>query len=118
MSGNPFGQIQQTPTLDNFISEVSTLIQSRDGAKLQDFLQIEPPWPPIYNQMVAELRSVYPSTGPQSDKLILSKCNIYEQVADGWVTFPSFMKLYLTYLRDVDVGNLLETYDLLKALLG
>lgn len=29
----------------------------------------------------------------------------------------TFMKLYFTFLRDVNVENLLETYNLLKGLL-
>ncbi|KAI5285141.1 hypothetical protein KEM54_000790 [Ascosphaera aggregata] len=119
MAINPFGcpVPQQTPTLDTFISAVGGLIQSRDGEKLQDYLQIEPPWPPIYNQLVAELRAVYPSTHAKSEATILSKCEGLDQKAEGWIAFPGFMKSYLMYLRDVDVGNLLETYNLLKALL-
>lgn len=107
-----------TPILDQFIGSVADLIQSRDGAKLQDFLQIEPPLSDIYQQMIAELRQQYPP-GPESDTVLQQRCEVLVPKTSGssWSAFPTFMRLYFTFMRDVNVENLLETYNLLKGLL-
>lgn len=109
----------QTPLVDQFLSSVADLVQNRDGTKLQDFLQIEPPLGDIYQRMIEELRQRYP-TGPQSDAELQQRCEPLvpqSKSASSWSAFPTFMKLYLAFLRDVNVDNLLETYNLLRALL-
>lgn len=111
---------QQTPVLHRFLSDVADLVRDHNGAKLQDFLQIEPPLPPIYSQMVDELRRFYPS-GQHGDAELLRRCEGLVPRPKGgssWIAFPTFMKLYLSFLRDVNVDNLLETYNLLKGLLN
>lgn len=108
-----------TPVLNNFLDSIAGLLQSRDGAKLQDFLQLEPPLSAIYNQMTTELQQRYPAGGDK-DAELLSKCESLTaggQLGSSWPAFPPFMRLYLTFLRDVNVDNLLETYNLLKSLL-
>lgn len=108
-----------TPILDQFIGSVSELIQERDGSKLQDFLQIEPPLSDIYQRMIEELRQRYPP-GPQSDTELQQRCEILVPRTKGsssWSAFPTFMRLYFSFLRDVNVENLLDTYNLLRALL-
>lgn len=108
----------QAPILDQFLRSITDLIQNRDGAKLQDFLQIEPPLSDIYQQMILELRQRYPS--PQGDNELLQRCEGLAPRAKGsssWIAFPTFMKLYFSFLRDVNVDNLLETYNRLRGLL-
>lgn len=111
---------QGTPVLDRFLAGIADIVKERDGARLQDFLQIEPPLPDAYRQMVDELRQQYPSGSPKEGNL-LRRC---EEVvprtkgASSWAAFPTFMKLYFCFLRDVNVDNLLETYNLLKGLLN
>ncbi|KAE8154903.1 hypothetical protein BDV25DRAFT_147183 [Aspergillus avenaceus] len=109
-----------TPVLDRFLSGIDNLVKSRDGAKLQDFLQIEPPLSDVYQQMVAELRQRYPEGSPAEADL-LRRCEALVPRTKGsssWTAFPTFMKQYFTFLRDVNVENLLETYDRLKGLLN
>ncbi|GIK06003.1 hypothetical protein Aspvir_010121 [Aspergillus viridinutans] len=111
---------QGTPVLDRFLAGIADLVKERDGAKLQDFLQIEPPLPDVYRQMVDELRQQYPSGSPKEANL-LRRCEEVVPRAKGassWAAFPTFMKLYFSFLRDVNVDNLLETYNLLKGLLN
>lgn len=105
-----------TPVVDSFISSIADLIRNRDGAKLQDFLQIEPPLPPVYHDMIAEMRKQYPQNGKNDDQL-LGKCESVVPSGGSWSAFPIFLRQYFTFLRDVNVENLLDTYDLLKALL-
>ncbi|OJJ50116.1 hypothetical protein ASPZODRAFT_89964 [Penicilliopsis zonata CBS 506.65] len=115
--------------LDRFLSSLADFVKTRDGPKLQDFLQIEPPLPPIYTQMVDELRQRYPADDPQSDAALLRRCEALVSGprskggsggsgASTWTAFPTFVKLYFTFLRDVNLENLLETYNLLKALVN
>jgi hypothetical protein len=109
----------ETPILDRFLSAVAELVQNRDGVKLQDFLQIEPPLSPIYHEMIGELRRRYPRDG-RKDEELLAKCETLvpsTESGSSWSAFPVFLRLYLMFLRDVNVDNLLETYDLLKGLL-
>ncbi|KAI1909898.1 hypothetical protein LOZ53_004435 [Ophidiomyces ophidiicola] len=108
-----------TPVFDNFVVAVRGLVQARDGAKLQDFLQLEPPLSPVYHQMVAELRAAHPAHA--SDESLRVKCESLAPASDSgssWTAFAPFMRLYFTFLRDVDLDNLLETYELLRALLN
>ncbi|EQL29964.1 hypothetical protein BDFG_07522 [Blastomyces dermatitidis ATCC 26199] len=113
MWGGPSGA---TPVVDSFIISIAELIRDRDGAKLQDFLQIEPPLPPVYHDMIGEMKNQYPQNRNNHDHL-LGKCE--SVIPDGsWSAFPIFLRQYFTFLRDVNVENLLDTYDLLKALLN
>lgn len=105
--------------LEQFTSSIGELVSNRNGGQLQDYLQLEPPLPPIYSQMINELRQRYPS-GPRGDAELLKLCESILPNAKGaisWSAFPPFMKLYFSFLRDVNTDNLLETYNLLKALL-
>ncbi|KAJ5220520.1 hypothetical protein N7468_009724 [Penicillium chermesinum] len=110
----------QTPILDEFLASIANLVRDRNGAQLQDFLQIEPPLPPTYERMIQELHQQYPP-GPQSDTELQRRCEPLVPKTKGgssWTAFPSFMRMYFTFLRDVNVDNLLETYNLLRALLN
>ncbi|PYI20044.1 hypothetical protein BO99DRAFT_421856 [Aspergillus violaceofuscus CBS 115571] len=107
-----------TPTLDRFLASVADIVKSRDGAKLQDFLQIEPPLPDVYRQMTNELRQHHPSGPRETDLLRRCEGLVPKSKGSSWTAFATFMKLYCTFLRDVNVDNLLETYDLLKGLVN
>jgi hypothetical protein len=106
-----------TPVLDRFLRSVAELVANRDGAKLQDFLQIEPPLPDIYGQMIMELKTKYPSGEGEAELLRRCEALVPKTKGTSWTAFPVFMKLYFAFLRDVNVENLLETYNRLKALL-
>lgn len=106
-----------TTVLDKFLAGIADLVKARDGVKLQDFLQIEPPLPDIYRQMVDQLRQHYPL---EQDAELQRRCEgLVPRTKGGssWSAFPTFMRLYFAFLRDVNVDNLLETYDMLKGLL-
>ncbi len=107
-------------TIEKFLREIVRIIQERNGAQLQDLLIIEPPLPPLYTQIVHELRGAYP---PASQTSLEQKCKEfipeYEEGDDSGSrsTFITFMVKYFSFLRDVDVNNLIETHDMLKTLL-
>lgn len=103
--------------LDRFLAGIADLIRSRDGTKLQDFMQLEPPLPDIYQQLADQLRQQFPN-GPDSDAELQRRCEgLVPKGGSSWMAFPTFMKLYLFFLRDINVENLLETYNMLKVLL-
>jgi hypothetical protein len=117
--GSCSSNMGQTPVLDQFLSSLQEIVQSRDGSKLQDFLQLEPPLSDIYQRMIVELRQNY-GPGPKTDADILQRCERLVPRTKGgssWIAFPAFVKLYLIFLRDMNTDNLLETYNQLKALL-
>lgn len=107
-----------TPTLDQFLSEISQILHQQDSSKLCDYLVIEPPYGQVYHSMINELRSAYPKG---KDPALEVKCS--SSLPDGlgednasWGAFTKFMVQYLSFIRDVDVQNLLETYNLLSEL--
>lgn len=108
------------PTLDQFLGEIAGIIKEKNGAQLQQYLIYEPPLPPLYNKIVSEIKQFYPST---SEKALENKCISfipeYDDGDDGGsrTSFVMFMVKYFAFLRDVNVDNLIETHDLLKALL-
>ncbi|CAG8219386.1 unnamed protein product [Penicillium salamii] len=112
--------MSQTPILDQFLGNLQEIVQNRDGSKLQDFLQLEPPLSEIYQRMIAELRQHY-ATSAKADADILQRCErLVPRTKNGssWAAFPAFMRMYLTFLREMNTDNLLETYNQLKALLN
>ena len=109
-----------TPTLDKFLSEIARILREKNGSQLQDFLVLEPPLPPLYQSIVGEVRQSFPIPGNQA--ALEAKCEGVlpsEDDEDGasWSSFVSFLVKYFSFLRDVDVTNLVETHDMLQALL-
>lgn len=108
------------PTLDQFLGEIAGIIKEKNGTQLQEYLIYEPPLPPLYNKIVSEIKQFYPTN---SQKALENKCISfipeYDEGDDGGsrTSFVMFMVKYFTFLRDVNVDNLIETHDLLKALL-
>lgn len=108
-------------TLDKFLAEINTLLRQKDNTKLRDYLVIEPPFAQIYTTLIGEVRSSFPKGS--EDGLENRVSNALPTARDGidgsasWTAFVKFMVQYLVFLRDVDVNNLLETYNLLSELL-
>lgn len=109
-----------TPTIDKFLGEIARIIGKKDGIQLQDYMVLEPPLPPLYNQIVDELKKTYPVFNQAP---LDQKCRQFlpehEEGDDGgsWNSFITFVVRYFTFLRDVDVNQLVETHEMLKSLL-
>ena len=109
-----------TPTVDKFLAEIARILREKNGAQLQDYMLLEPPLPPLYNQIVSELKKSYPVFNQAP---LEAKCRDfipeYEEGEDGgsWNSFITFLVKYFTFLRDVNVNELVETHDMLKSLL-
>jgi len=106
--------------MDEFLGDLVKVLLAKDGIGLQHALILEPPLPPFYNAVVGELRQVYPAI---SQALLEKKVGSFIPERDednsggSRAAFISFVVKYFSFLRDVNIGNLLETHDLLKALL-
>jgi hypothetical protein len=106
-----------TPTLDQFFGEITEHVARREGEKLQDFLQVVPPFRDAYRLMRDELQHVFPKG--KGDAPLLKRCEAVVPKGRGissWPAFPVFLKLYLSYIRNVDIGDIPETYNALKTL--
>lgn len=109
------------PTVDEFLAGISRIVQGNDGQQLQNYLLIEPPLPPIYDQLISELRHAYPSAS--SNQALEDKCRSfipeYDESENGGsrLSFISLMVKYFAFLRDLNIQNPIETHDLLKGLL-
>ncbi|KAI9877668.1 MAG: hypothetical protein M1830_003148 [Pleopsidium flavum] len=111
-----------TPTTENFLAEIAGILRENNGARLHDYLILEPPLPPLYNVIVSELRQAYPQG---TEEKLEAKCKAllpeYDEERDeggSWTPFILFLVQYFTFLRDVSVEHLVETHDLLKGLLN
>jgi tetratricopeptide (TPR) repeat protein len=109
-----------TPTMDRFLSETSRVLSERNGAALQDILIIQPPFANTYNEMIAEVRRAYPVGFEEQLEV---KCSDHlPEARDGgedgatWGAFISFVAQYFAFIRDVNIDDLLETYNQLSEL--
>lgn len=116
MAGDP-----PTATIDRFLGEISRIIREKNAQQLREYLVIEPPYADTYNTLISELRRVYQKG---REDALEAKCSAaLPEARDGidgsssWTAFVKFVVQYFSFLRDVDVGNLLETYNLLSELL-
>lgn len=109
-----------SPTLDQFLNEITRILREKNGTQLQNFMLLEPPLPPLYNVMVKELKKSFESS---SQEALEEKCRSflpeYDEGDEGgsWLSFISFLAKYLAFIRDVNVNDLVETHDMLKGLL-
>lgn len=112
-------QPTRTPTLDKFLDETNNILAVKNGQQLQSYLIIEPPFNDLYNSMISEIRNQYPKG---KEEALESKCQRAlpqaQEDEDGssWSTFVKFIANYFAFIRDVDVKNLLDTYNLLSEL--
>lgn len=113
-----------TPTLERFLSEVSSILRQRDATKLREYLVIEPPYAQIYETLCAEVRSTYNANDGTAAQRLETACSDKlnsvlvdpEGYSPTWTAFVKFIAQYFFFLRDVDISNLLATYELLSEL--
>lgn len=111
-----------TPQLGQFLNAINGFVKEQNETSLAEYLVIEPPFNPTYQQMIQELQQAYPKG---SEDALEEKCSKSLTVASNglngsatWTMFIKFMTQYLSYLRDVDAdpNKYLETYELLYEL--
>nr|POE77860.1 pci domain-containing protein [Quercus suber] len=106
-----------TPVLGQFLNYINGFVAARNGEEMGRYIQLEPPFNDLHQQMVGELQRVY-HKGQEAalDKRVTDTLKAVEEGA--WTAFANFMVEYLAYLRDVsaDPTRYLETYGLLSEL--
>ena len=114
--------MSQTPTLTSFLTSINTLTLQKNSQQLRHHLPIEPPYTTPYLTIINELRQHFPKGSEEAlERKIVGAVKVIEgeETRDGvaWTAFSRFLVLYFGFLRDVDVGDLGETYGLLSELL-
>lgn len=100
-------------TLARFLDEIGRLLQIRDGPQLAQYLLVEPPFPEPYAALIDELRALKEAraarfaVGPALEQIVAGSVSVS---GSGELAFARLLGLYLAFIRDVDVTNLLETY--------
>nr|POF15608.1 hypothetical protein CFP56_48802 [Quercus suber] len=106
-----------TPVLGQFLNYLNGFVAARNGDELGKYIQLEPPFGDLYQQMISELQRVY-HKGQEAalDKRVTDALKSVEEAS--WTAFANFTVEYLAYLRDVsaDQARYLETYGLLSEL--
>jgi hypothetical protein len=105
--------------LEEFLSSILTFVRAKDATKLQLWLRVEPPLPPEYAQLSAQLKASYSDSNALEgyiEKLLPENNNAKAAEGDVWPGFLAFMKEYLEFWRDVNFDNLLETHGQLNGL--
>ncbi|KAF2996428.1 hypothetical protein E8E13_003128 [Curvularia kusanoi] len=106
---------------------VNNAIKSRNAAELASIVLLEPPFPPIYQELVQSLQSNYPQHATNSEsrldqlvRRVVTETAEYEdeqgKPVQGWNAMVTFLVGWMTFLRDMDLANLLHTYQGLKDL--
>ena len=104
-----------------FCNSVNDAIRNRDANEIASILLLEPPFPPIYHELIAELRNGYPASNDASqarlEELIQTAVTETEEGEDeegrpvqNWNSMVSFLASWLTFIRDVDTSQLLSAY--------
>lgn len=111
------------------LGTINAALANRNGVFLQSILLIEPPFSPIYEQLIISLRTHYPPGSPAVDSALwtLIRENVPEtheseddqgRPIPGWNHMVNFLAGWMAFIRDVDVSNLLVTYERLSELQG
>jgi hypothetical protein len=106
---------------------VNNAIKACNAAELASIVLLEPPFPPIYQQLVQSLQSNFPQHAKDSERRldqlvrgVVTETAAYEdeqgKPVQGWNAMVTFLVGWLTFLRDMDLANLLHTYQGLKDL--
>lgn len=108
-----------TQTLDRFLGELYRILDAKNGSQLQDYLVIEPPFSNVYISMISELRSAYPRGREDGLEEKCGRCIPQPEAGEEsltWTAFAKFLVQYFGFVRDVNIDNLLETYNMLSEL--
>lgn len=107
-------------------SAVNDAIRVRDDNQLRSIVLLEPPFPPDHEELIQSLRSKYPAGDSSNARLEQLIRRVVTETAEseddqgrpvqGWGAMVVFLLQWMTFLRDMDVGNLLHTYQQLNEL--
>lgn len=111
-----FNMASGTPTVNTFLGGMVNILQTQNVAECRQYLLIEPQFPPIYTQLVQEIQQSFPKG---KEKVLENKVDGFLNAAleTPWPAFSNFIAVYFTYLRDLNISDLLATFEGLGKLL-
>src|SRR5215471_14974049 len=105
------------PLFGQFASFLNNAINNQDGQALLKLLPIEPPFDSDYGRLLDEIFSVFKSLDSLKASIRTSIAVIAKDDKDAWHAFSDFLATYFEFIRNLNVENLLETYEKLSYLL-
>lgn len=110
-----------------FCNEVNLALRNRDANKLQSILVLEPPFQPIYQQLIDSLKNKFPEHDSNAEKRLedvvrrmVTETGESEdeegRPVASWGQMVSFLVGWMAFIRDINLENLLETYERLSDL--
>lgn len=117
----------QTSIEAQFCNEVNEALRAHDGPRLLSILQLEPPFGPIYQNLIDSLRKKYSKSNARSEAQLetIVRNNVPEtgegedeegRPVPNWTPMVAFIASWMAFIRDVNVENLLDTYERLSDL--
>ncbi|KKY17746.1 putative pci domain-containing protein [Phaeomoniella chlamydospora] len=105
--------------LEEFLNAVRAPVRQKDAEQLRNILLVEPPLPPIYDEVVRVLRARYPKGNDgELSALCENLAPPHPEGGSSWSAFGEVVRRYLVFLRDFDQNNYLNIYNTLHALLN
>ena len=106
-----------TPLLRQFIGLINGAIGAQNGETLKNLLPIEPPFGSDYLKLLNETFSQFSNVDTLKEAFKSAIHVVAKDENDAWYAFADFLATWFTFIRTVNVENLLETYDKLSGLL-
>jgi hypothetical protein len=106
-----------SPLFGQFASLLNSAIENQDGDALLRLLPIEPPLPPDYDRLLHEVYAVFETDDSFKKSIQQAITVIANDDKDAWHTFADFLATYFEFIREVNIEDLLDTYEKLSNLL-
>jgi hypothetical protein len=102
---------------------VNSAIQARNAEQLGSIVLLEPPFPSDHEELIVSLRNNYPESNASSEsrldeliRKVVTETADYQDADGSWSAMVTFLVRWMTFLRDLDIDNLLHTYQRLAGL--
>jgi hypothetical protein len=106
---------------------VNHAIQASNADQLQAIVLLEPPFPPDHQELITSLRRRYPESDTGAEKRLEQLVRrVVTEVAESedeegrpvqaWGAMVTFLVGWMTTLRDMDLDNLVQLFQLLSDL--
>ena len=104
----------ETTKVDAFLNGINDILQRGDPVALRDWLAVDPPFNDEYSAISVRVRTL-----PKDFNLIDYCRDVLREIyIREWNGFIPFIFQYFLFLRDINMENMLEAYELLKDLLA
>lgn len=117
----------QTDIETRLCTAVNAAIAARNAVELQAIVLLEPPFPPAHQELIGSLQRKYPENDNASEhRLAQLVKRVVTETAESqdeegrpvqsWSAMVTFIVRWMTFLRDMDVDNLVQLFQLLSDL--